>query len=147
MRFTHIHRFSCLYIFLRACQIVLRCSVWSSTLPSRQMSSPWSPLRSSTSSAKPTRVRTWRETQKKKLFFYVADCRGDELALKSKIRSEKMIAYRKHLFLLSAFNLCFCQITSDFSDLTLSVCGSRQSKISDRFPIKEVKCINMTLHH
>lgn len=49
----------CVFLFFLF-QTVLRCSVWSSTLPSRQTSSPWSPLRSSTSSAKPS-VRTWRK--------------------------------------------------------------------------------------
>lgn len=39
------------------CQIVLKCSVWNSTLPNRQTNSAWSPLRLSTSSAKPMRVR------------------------------------------------------------------------------------------
>lgn len=47
------------YNFICVCgwQTVLRCSAWSSTSPSKPTSSAWSPLRSSTSSAKPTRVR------------------------------------------------------------------------------------------
>lgn len=55
------------YAFVCVSQIVLRCSVWSNTPPSRQTSSPWSPPRSSTSSAKPMRVRARRESQTKEL--------------------------------------------------------------------------------
>lgn len=66
------------YVFAR--QTVLRCSVWSSTLPSSQTSSPWSPLRLSTSSAKPMRVRTRREPRTIELLFirlddHIQDCK------------------------------------------------------------------------
>uniref|UniRef100_A0A3B3TX56 Rho guanine nucleotide exchange factor 15b n=1 Tax=Poecilia latipinna TaxID=48699 RepID=A0A3B3TX56_9TELE len=52
---------SMLYGRVCVCQIVLRCSVWSSTSPSKQTNSTWNPLRSSMSSAKPTRVKTGKQ--------------------------------------------------------------------------------------
>lgn len=104
------------YLCVYACQTVLRCSVWSSTLPSRQTSSPWSPLRSSTSSAKPTRVRTWRESERTCL---------------SQARKDHYIQDCKHFFYvkqLCSWNLSVIIASNDHSSFYLHLASS----VSDR---------------